>query len=75
MASAHRALQLEDRRLGMGAGKQLRDEARRIVVNTLISRLSEPVSSPARWVRLRPVLASMQGEAAGEAAPTGFDCE
>ena len=44
-------------------------------VNTLISRLSEPVSSSARWVRLRPVLASTQGEVAGEAAPTRFDCE
>ena len=34
-----------------------------------------PVSSSARWVRLRPVLASTQGEVAGEAAPTRFDCE
>jgi len=39
----------------------------------LISRLSEPVSSSARWVRLRPMLTSTQGEAAVEAAPTGIE--
>ena len=41
----------------------------------LISRLSEPVSSSARWVRLRPTVTSTQGEAAGEAALIGIECE
>ena len=41
----------------------------------LISRLSEPVSSSARWVRLRPTVTSTQGEAAGEAALIGIEWE
>jgi hypothetical protein len=41
----------------------------------VISRLSEPVSSAARWVGLRLTLTSTQGEAAGEAALTGIDLE
>jgi hypothetical protein len=33
------------------------------------------VSSSAQWVRLRPTATSTQGEAAGEAALIGIECE